>query len=286
MVLEKEVLMIINQYNIKYYEERGYKGLKNGARIMVSVEDLPPTSGVKIHTVCKYCGRVFEKAYRRYYETRDDTCCSLCKQQKVLKNTREKYGVSCTLHLPEIEEKVRKQNLDRYGVETPLESFSIREKCKQTMREKYGCEYTLQSPSLRDKVNSTLKSHGKEMVYTSRQQKHLHKIYGGELNHLIGSFFVDLFFPENNICLEYDGSGHDLHVKLGIVSREDFDRKEKERVDFLIEKGYRIIKLISKTDKLPSDTKLLEIKDMCFDKIQNNVFYSYNLDTDSESFEW
>lgn len=286
MVLEKEVLMIINQYNIKYYGERGYKGLKNGARIMVSVEDLPSTSGVKIHTVCKYCGRVFEKAYRRYYETRDDTCCSLCKQQKVLKNTREKYGVNCTLHIPEIEERVRKQNLDKYGVENPLESSFIREKCKQTMREKYGCEYTLQSPQLRSKVNSTLKMLGKEMVYTSRQQKHLHEIYGGELNYPIGPFFVDLFFPENSVCLEYDGAGHDLHVKLGTVSREDFDRREKERIDFLIENGYKIIKLISKTDKLPPDAKLLEIKGICFDKIQNNIFYFYDLDGGSESFEW
>ena len=42
MIIETEVKMVINQYNIEYYRLLGYEVHKIGERILVQVEDLPP----------------------------------------------------------------------------------------------------------------------------------------------------------------------------------------------------------------------------------------------------
>src|SRR5690606_10000139 len=60
---------------------------------------------------------------------------------------------------------------------------------------------------------------------------------------------------------EYDGGGHDLSVKLGTISQFEFDKKEKARTYFLFDLGWREIRLVSDSDKLPSDdilTSLIE----------------------------
>lgn len=286
MVLEKEILMVINQYNIEYYKSKGYLNINIGNRIYVKIEDLPSTSGVKVHVVCDYCGKVFVKSYRKYYETQNDVCCKECRKKKILKITMKKYGVRSTLRLPEVEKKVKESNLRKFGVEMPLQSEEIREKAKDTMEKRYGVKYTLQNTTLREKVNTSMRNNNVNCVSTSSQQKLLCDVFNGELNFPIGPYFVDIFLKKDNICVEYDGSGHDLSVKIGKLTRSAFEAKEKERLSFLIEKGYRVVKIISKTDLLPQSEKLYELKNLCLEKIKNNNFYLYNLDDLSESFEW
>lgn len=286
MVLEQTVIVLINQYNEQYYKDKGYIFGKRGEKIEVKTEDLSPGSGIKIHCQCNYCGRIIEKAYRRYLQTCDDICCDSCKEKKVLKNTIEKYGVRSTLRLPEIEGKVKATNLEKLGVEMPLQSPIVREKCKETMRKRYGEAYTLQSKELREKVNFTLLTQGKSIVYTSAQQKTLNEYIGGELNYPIGPYYIDIFLKEQNVCVEYDGRGHDLSVRTGKITPQEFVHKEKNRIEFLLQRGYKLLKLKSKTDKLPNFEKLKEIIENCLLELKVSNFYSYNFDDDSESFEY
>lgn len=288
VIIESEVKMVINQYNFDYYKNLGYDIQKCGQRIFVKVSDLPKTSGIKIHTICEYCGEIVEKSYRRYIESIEcgKNCCSKCLKYKIPENALEKYGYRSTLRIPEIHESVIKNNLKKYGCENPLESAEIRAKGVRTMQNRYGCSYTLQSDELREKCNRTLYENGDDITATSRQQRYLCDLYKGELNYSIWIYHIDILLSDN-ICCEYDGSGHDLSVKLGNETRENFIRKENKRITFLTNHNYKLFKILSNTDILPSDEILLNIKKRAFEilKVQNYMYYEYNLDTNIESFK-
>ena len=285
MILETEVHVKINQYNFQYYQHLGYNFTKYGEIIIVKVEDLPKTSGIKVHTICEYCGNVIIKPFRRYIESieKGKNCCNICKKHKVVENTIKKYGVKTTLQIPYVHEKIVKNNIEKYGVKLPLESQVIRNKAKETMKNKYGCEYTLQNPDLLYKVHSTLYSNGGG-IPTSKQQKYICDLYSGKLNYPIGKFFIDIFFDNENICCEYDGGGHSLAIEYG-ESAEVFNNKEEKRVEYLISNGYKIFKIVSKKDVLPSDLILLKIKEKAFDILRDFDFYTINIDTFEESFK-
>lgn len=286
VIIETSVKMVINQYNIDYYKSKGYEVVL-GQRIMIDIKDLPPTSGVKIHTKCEFCGCIFEKAYRRYVETVGKICCKACRKKKVLENTFSKYGVTSTLKLPEIRQKAIDSNMRKYGVEFPLLSEDIRKMASDTMTLRYGHPYTLQNEKLREKCNKTMFDNGNGQVYTSKQQKYLCELYDGILNFPIGKYSADIFIESISMCIEYNGSGHALSVKMGKETIEHFEMKENERDAFIINSGYKILKLVSTTDILPNESKLLEIKDECISKMMTNNYSicEYNIDTFTESFK-
>ena len=102
-------------------------------------------------------------------------------------------------------------------------------------------------------------------------------------------YFVDIYFPNERIYFEYDGGGHNLGVKTGVITQEIFDKKEFNRTKFLLNHGYKEFRIINtnKKDKLPSDKELLEIKERAFNILltQGYRIYKYNLITKTESFE-
>lgn len=93
----------------------------------------------------------------------------------------------------------------------------------------------------------------------SQQQEYIHSLVGGELNYPVNNSSLDIAFPEEKIYIEYDGSGHDLSVKLGEKTNEEFQEKEKKRNYALFRLGWKSIRIISKKDYLPSDIKIKEI---------------------------
>jgi len=70
---------------------------------------------------------------------------------------------------------------------------------------------------------------------------------------------LDIAFPKDKIFCEYDGSGHALSVKMGDLTQDEFNNKEKRRKYFLLSKGWKEVRIISLNDKLPSDEVLLEM---------------------------
>lgn len=99
------------------------------------------------------------------------------------------------------------------------------------------------------KARKTMYENGTQMC--SIQQKYIHSLVGGELNYPVNSSSLDIAFPDKMIYIEYDGSGHDLSVKLKTISQSGFNEKEKRRRYALYNRGWKEIKIISKNDKLP-----------------------------------
>lgn len=173
----------------------------------------------------------------------------------------KKYGAINTRYVPEIEEKIKKTNIKKYGGSSPFCSKEVREKAKETLMEKYDVDNPFFIPGVWEKVHQKTRS----AIYSSPQKK-LAELYNGELNYPIDNYFIDIFFDREKICLEYDGTGHDLSVRRGNISKKDFQRKEVIRYKTLKRNGYKQARIVkTKNDKLPPKNILLQIKEIMFD---------------------
>ncbi len=263
---DQKIMVRINNFNEEHFRKIGYTEPKN-TYVEIFVSELPVGSGLKIDVVCAYCGKTFKKSYRRYLETKQDICCEQCKQEKMVHTSLRKYGNKCSLRNEEVQEKSKKKNMRNLGVQYPFQNKTILEKCSKTSIKKYGKNY--------------------KKTKTSIQQKHLNKLYGGILNYPEFPYFLDIFFENTKVYLEYDGSGHTLGVKLGHISEKSFNDKELYRSNFLKNKGYKEFRIISADDILPNDKELLLIKNRAFYILleKNYSKYTYNLNAKTESFE-
>lgn len=260
MIYEKQVTMVINQFNKDYYGSLFHQQYKGGERILVPVDLLPATSGVKVTTQCEYCHRDFIVSYRRYLlsQEKGKICCTHCKGQKITENCIEKYNTRCTLQVPQFKQKMINNNLLKYGTTHSVTKESYAKRGK-TMLQKYGAEYTLQSSELRSRVNQTMFELGNCATYTSKQQKYLSELINGEINYPFGPYHIDVYSASLGIGIEYSGSGHDLGVRLGNVSKDEFLLREENRREYFIKHGFPVLEFVSKTDKLPPDIILLDL---------------------------
>lgn len=128
---------------------------------------------------------------------------------------------------------------------------------KETCLKRYGCSNPIQNTSIRKKALDTLSN--KDGVYASIQQKYIKHIIGGELNYLFGTSVLDIAFPEEKIYVEYDGGMHDGKVKFGLMSEEEFEKKERNRSYALYRRGWKEVRIISRKDYLPSHEIILQI---------------------------
>ena len=194
-----------------------------------------------------------------------DDCCKQCKTDKMMRTSLEKYGNVCSVQNPDIHKKVKETNMKKYGVEYPLQNKNIRDKTRDSL------------------LNESFISR-----ITSKQQKHIHKIFGGELNYQIYPYLIDIYFEKEKIFFEYDGGGHNLRVKFGEMTQEEFDLKEEERTSFLKNFGLKEFRLndSSKKGNLPSDEDLLKINNKAFKILKNKKYstYIYNLDNNTETY--
>src|SRR5699024_4785627 len=99
-----------------HYLEKGYEFTKWGEFFECVVEDLMPTSTIKVEVKCDYCeDGISHKPYRDYLKTRKEIAKDCCKNR------------SCMVL------KTKEVSLLRYGVESP----SQLEEKKQNAREKF-----------------------------------------------------------------------------------------------------------------------------------------------------
>lgn len=175
------------------------------------------------------------------------------------KNTNiKRYGVESPTMTPEVKRKMKNTMLERYGSETVMHIPEFREKISKTNLERYGSKYTFGSKEIYDKGIDTKYKNG--TVATSIQQKYICDLYSGILNYPCSNYNLDIVVDDINI--EYDGGGHELSVELNKISKHDFDVKQIIRDKIVKSNGYKIIRFISKSDKLPSDNILLHILDL------------------------
>lgn len=133
----------------------------------------------------------------------------------------------------------------------------------------YARVYDFCSNCRKVKAKKNQKEAGKKAIETmykngripsSRQQRYICNLLNGELNKRVSSYFVDMVFNDN-IVLEYDGSGHWLGSRYSDKTIEQIDQEDVKRDNTLIGKGYKVIRFISREDLLPSDNKIKDIVD-------------------------
>ena len=179
---------------------------------------------------------------------------------KFKQTCNEKYGGGNPLASKEVKEKLKNNLLEKYGVENISQIDWVKEKKKEQSLLKYGVENVLQSPEVRQKQRQSLYLNGN--VETSSQQKAIYDLYSSvypevKLNYPIERFSGDIIIED--IDLEIDYGGHNLSVKIGRLTQEEFNQKQLIRDKIVKAQGYKIVRFISEQRKIPSDAVLLDM---------------------------
>ena len=203
-------------------------------------------------------------------------------KEKVKQSSRQKYGVDYYQQTKEYKESVQKTSLNKYGVSHFTQSTDVIKKRKATNLEKYGVEYPIQNREILLKSMNSRYQHGN--FTCSKNQYKLYKEIGGNLNYPFQKFVIDVAFPEEKIAVEWDGSGHDLSVRLGHITSEAFLRNENFRKISLFDDGWKIIRFISLHDHFPKN--IHKIFDYCYGYLQNGGHYiEVIVDTETIKFK-
>ena len=227
--------------------------------------------------VCKQCA--YEKIRQTSLERFGVSSYAQTKecQEKIEQTMKLRYGYNRALQNPESKKRFRETCEERYG-----EDYGnvFIEKAMNTFYEKTGYHYPSQSPDVRKKIiESNLKHYNvdnpkkaievKEKIAqtfyanssqkASKQQRYICNLYQGVLNYPISYYHADIYLPNDNLIIEYDGGGHLLEVAIGHEPMEKHVHKEIVRDNVLKNKGYKQMRIISVKDKLPSDDMLLKM---------------------------
>lgn len=186
-------------------------------------------------------------------------------KEKVIASNRKKFGVDYPMQLDEFQNRVKQTDIQKYGVLHHTQSPDVIAKRKKTNHEKYGVEFPIQNKDILYKSISTRYKHGN--FTCSTQQYQLHQLIGGELNYPFKNFVIDVAFPDEKIAVEWDGSGHDMSVRMGRISNKEFKRNENYRNLVLFNSNWKIIRFITKKDIFPDN--ILDIFNYCKSYIDN-----------------
>ena len=205
---------------------------------------------------------------------------------KEIKNKRdailiEKYGTRYPLQNKECFAKMKQTNMDKYGFEFVPQLEEVKQKVRQTNLERYGYEYFLQSPEMLEKWFA---KNGSNFVKSSRQQHYICNLYNGILNQPFKCFALDIYLPEDNLDIEFDGSGHKMSIFLGNITEEEFEMKELYRNVAIKKAGIKQMRIISTKDLLPSDQTLLQMLNYArnyFSQYPEHSWIEFNIDTSS-----
>jgi hypothetical protein len=202
--------------------------------------------------------------------------------ESVRQNTKEKYGVEFPFQSEEIRKKQQQTMLEKYGHICPYGAKNIRNKIKNIFKDKYGVDNPWAYKPIWEKcfINGKINMYKNQTAPVSSQQKYLQKILGGELNYPQFKYSLDIAFPEEKFYIEYNGGGHDLSVKLGQVSKEQFEYNEIIRYNYMKNKDWKLIRIICINDKLYKDDLILELIDKCKNYLltSNHSWIEINMD--------
>lgn len=262
---------------LTHYREKGYEiptkidkykriVIDYSKKLFVKIEDMPIYSEAKVTVKCDYqedgCKDIYQKNVSDYFKNNINStihkdCCSnrKCQARKTSESNIINYGFEYHINQPEYIEKQQEIILNKYGTKNIFSSEYFIKLNKNIIKEKYGVDNVSQNNEIKIKKAKTL--YKNETIATSRQQRYIHHLFGGILNYSNNTPNLDIAFPEVKIYTEYNGSGHDLSVKRGKMTQEEFNNKEIKRYQFLKSNGWKLIKITSSCDYLPSDEVLL-----------------------------
>ena len=278
MLLTKQVEVTINSITGSYYDKLGYtipkkeasKSYKQiyhkdfvydyGKKTLVNIGDVPQNSHVKVDVECDYCHKNnFVMPYYLYNKimSKDGKCCCKeCVKLKIQENNLIKYGTPWTARLPEVREKFRQTMIQRYDYDNPLKVEEFKQKAIATMEERYNCKNISQNPEIQNKKFQTMSDNNS--CPTSTQQEYIAKLYNATSNVPFNKYLLDMVleFDDFKLDIEVDGSGHMMSVYRG-ADIKDFERKEIIRNNYVKQAGYKVVRIVSRKDRYPSDEKLL-----------------------------
>lgn len=285
-ILNQQVNIVSNRHNIQHYIKRGYDGCQCGDIITVNINDLKHNATIKVLFRCDFCGEVFERMYSSYAHDNHPQWCACPKcvgkkrkeifklefgvenvmqrediKEKLFETNMERYGCKIGLQNKEIRDKQKKTNLKRYGTEYAIAAQQTRNKIQQTMQTRYGVENPSQIDEVMDKIQQTRYKNNQQA--SSKQQRLLCQYYNGELNYPFKRRYIDIALLDEKIAIEYNGGGHNLSVKLGELTEQEFNRNEKFRKKQLFEGDWKLIEFISPQNRVVSEDVAIHILDMC-----------------------
>ena len=201
-------------------------------------------------------------------------------RDKGIQTNLQKYGVEYASQSEEIQERMRNTTEQRYGVPYASQSDEIKEKILQTNLKRYGCKTPSQLPEVREKMSQTLYANSSQKA--SKQQRYINDLYQGILNFPVKYYCADIYLPDNNLIIEYDGGGHMLNVTMGRETIEEYKHKEIVRYNVIKNEGYKQMKIVSINDLLPSDTILIQMLSDArtyFSLCPNHSWIEFNIST-------
>lgn len=270
--MEDKMKIKINSGNIGRYTRFGYNR-KIGDTIWVCCYETSSYAREKIEVPCSDCGALRIISAGNYIAHNKIAYCKKCSQIHREETTMKKYGCKNVFQLKEVQEKQKETIRRVYGTDNVFQNEEIKKKSRRTLIEKYGADHPMHIPEIKEIVKQksfeTLYKNGKQSC--SSQQRHIHEIVGGELNYLIDCLWLDIYFDEDKIYLEYDGSGHDIDVKYHKCTPEEFKQKETIRYEVLKSKGLKEIQIISMDDVLPEDEIIANMKDVSFSVLKSGI---------------
>lgn len=265
-IINDTVIVRIGRANIKHYKELGYNNIKIGDEIEVNIQHVPKHSEVEVLVECDFCKEnKMYVPYDRYNKAMDKSgsyACKKCSPIKTRQTVQQRYNVEHIAHLDFVKNKKRETCLERYNAECAMQNVDIQKGIRKVMLEKYGVEHSSQSPEIKAKMAQTAYKNG--TMPTSRQQRYIFYLYKTtnkfiELNYPISRFNVDICFTKEKLNVEVDFGGHNLAVKMGYETQEEFDQKEIVRNNIIRREGYKTMRIVSRKDLLPQDTILFQI---------------------------
>lgn len=281
-IITKEVILMPKSKAVAYYKNLGYKWGK-GEKITVPIQDLQPHSNMVVQCQCDYCGEIFNMTFNTYNRAKkcvvSKIACTKCGSKKQSEILMIKYGVSNISQIPGVTEKKTQTNYEKYGMlytqteeckqkvmDTNIQKYGtphhvlneeVRQKQITTNILKYGNPNPFSNLEVQEKIKNTKYKNGS--ITTSRQQEYICNLYNMLLNYPIKRWCVDMADLTNKLVVEMDGGGHFLQVKLGDMTMEEFEQRERVREIMIKREGYKLIRIISLTDKLPTDEILLQM---------------------------
>ena len=214
---------------VEYYQSKGYK-CKIGDTIEIEAEDITEGSKMKIEYICDICGHSFIRSpcsnKRAKKEKLVDTCTNC---------SRQRAKMTC---------------LERYGVDNAMKKEEFQRKCEESK----------QKTNFESDKNYSSSGFEKGIPVSAGQYRIASLFPDFEVNYHLGKYYIDLFY--NNIAIEYDGKGHDLQVRMGKISLEGFQEKEKQKTDFICQSN-RLLRIKDSKDKVKREN--FEIKKLVED---------------------
>lgn len=177
---------------------------------------------------------------------------------------------------------MRNTCIEKYGVPYALQSELVKQKAIETNIKVYGCENPMQNNEIKEEIRKSL--YKNQSCPSSKAQRYLCELYNGILNYPVKCYNLDILL-DDSIYIEYNGSGHDLCVKMGHISQDDFINREAKRFDILKNEGFKMILYINKTDKLPDDKFLLDTFNFCINFLKETDAFKIEVDLDNKTIK-